>query len=218
VRTHYSSISIAISLALLSVLAAPLSAAELVKDINAQFEPGSSSLGASVDLSTVTLMVLSDGVHGAELWATDGTPGGTHLLKDINPGAADSNINGLTVINDVAYFQADDTTNGMELWRSDGTTAGTHIVVNIGPGNASIGGSFIYGAPQTTADNILYFSADGGSAGVELWRSDGTADGTYLLRPTPQRARSSGPAMARRAALTASWTRVRAQPVRKFRT
>jgi ELWxxDGT repeat protein len=31
------------------------------------------------------LFVADDGVHGTELWFTDGTPGGTHLVEDINP-------------------------------------------------------------------------------------------------------------------------------------
>ena len=32
-----------------------------------------------------------DGVHGVELWKTDGTTTGTVMVKDINPGAAGSN-------------------------------------------------------------------------------------------------------------------------------
>jgi len=28
----------------------------------------------------------NDGVHGRELWATDGTEAGTQLVKDISPG------------------------------------------------------------------------------------------------------------------------------------
>ena len=37
--------------------------------------------------------------------------------------------------------------------------------------------------PQLVAANgVLYFRADNGVVGNELWRSDGTADGTYLLK------------------------------------
>ena len=32
----------------------------------------------------------NDGVHGYELWSSDGTPSGTALLADINPGLSGS--------------------------------------------------------------------------------------------------------------------------------
>lgn len=28
----------------------------------------------------------NDGIHGLELWRSDGTPGGTHMVRDICPG------------------------------------------------------------------------------------------------------------------------------------
>jgi ELWxxDGT repeat protein len=31
------------------------------------------------------LFTADDGVHGEELWVTDGTPGGTLLVEDLNP-------------------------------------------------------------------------------------------------------------------------------------
>src|SRR5205085_6189998 len=48
----------------------------------------------------------NDGVHGIELWKTDGTTGGTVMVKDINAGI-DDGING-TIINmgGIAYFVA----------------------------------------------------------------------------------------------------------------
>lgn len=36
---------------------------------------------------SVRIFITSDGLHGDELWITNGTPEGTFLLKDINPGA-----------------------------------------------------------------------------------------------------------------------------------
>ena len=31
-----------------------------------------------------------DGIHGVELWESDGTATGTAMVKDINPGSSDS--------------------------------------------------------------------------------------------------------------------------------
>ncbi len=40
--------------------------------------------------TTRMLFLLDDGANGQEMWVTDGTPGGTALYKDINPGAPGS--------------------------------------------------------------------------------------------------------------------------------
>lgn len=34
----------------------------------------------------------TDSEHGGELWVTDGTPAGTKMVKDINPGMSTSNV------------------------------------------------------------------------------------------------------------------------------
>ena len=69
--------------------------------------------------------------HIPELWKSDGTPGGTKLVKDINPGANGSDIEDLTVLRGVLYFSASNATRGRELWKSNGTTAGTRLVKDI---------------------------------------------------------------------------------------
>ena len=61
--------------------------------------------------------------HGRELWSTDGTAAGTHLVKDILPGAGGSYPLGLTVLNGAVYFHASGP-EGDELWRTNGTAAG----------------------------------------------------------------------------------------------
>jgi len=112
-----------------------------------------------------------DDVHGYELWKTDGTAAGTGLVKDINPGLGlrpNSNVMYLTKYNGILYFNANDGTNGDELWRSDGTDAGTYMVKDISSGCQTFCGS----NPKylTVANGNLFFSANDGTNGVELWK------------------------------------------------
>ena len=44
-----------------------------------------------------------DGVHGRELWVTDGTGGNTALFKDIYPGGVGSGVGSFTLLNNVLY-------------------------------------------------------------------------------------------------------------------
>jgi ELWxxDGT repeat protein len=49
-----------------------------------------------------------DGVHGEELWVSDGGAPGTFLVADLLPGSEGSQPTWLTVFNDRLYFVADD--------------------------------------------------------------------------------------------------------------
>ena len=70
---------------------------------------------------------------GKELWKTDGTPEGTVLVMDINPGSESSSPDAFMVAgadgNEKLYFAADDGTHGKELWVTDGTT--TELVLDL---------------------------------------------------------------------------------------
>src|SRR5262249_50382137 len=78
---------------------------------------------------------------------------------------------------------ANDGSNGRELWKSDGTAAGTVLVKDIRPGSSPYG--YPYGSnPQhlTAVDGTLFFAANDGVHGTELWESDRAAAGTPLVK------------------------------------
>lgn len=61
-----------------------------------------------------------------------------------------------------------------QLWKSDGTAAGTQLVTTL----VSIDSEF------TATDDAFYFVGNDGSSGVELWRSNGTSEGTFRISDT----------------------------------
>lgn len=69
---------------------------------------------------------------GAELWISDGTPGGTSLVKDIRIGSSGSNPFAFFEYNGNLYFSANDGTTA-DLWTTDGTDAGT-VKIDLFPG------------------------------------------------------------------------------------
>lgn len=127
---------------------------------------------------------------GNELWVTDGTDAGTKMVKDINPGAGSANVEGpndrgnFAVMDNNLYFVANDGTNGTQLWKSDGTEGGTGLVKVIRSGaNPEIEFPSTADSNYYVANNhFLFFTANDGVHGRELWRTNGTAEGTILVK------------------------------------
>ncbi len=117
-----------------------------------------------------------DDVHLTELWRTDGTVAGTIRLtgEDLNFDAG--TLQNLTGFNDSLFFLISDDEYNIYLMKSDGSIADTQAVTQIGdePINFSISEFHRVG-------NLLYFTV-----ALDLWRTDGTAAGTYRLRSLPQ--------------------------------
>ncbi|MCB0320477.1 MAG: hypothetical protein KDD60_06075, partial [Bdellovibrionales bacterium] len=155
------------------------SGTQLVKDIN----PGSDSssparlaLSIPMILNGYLYFAATSPSEGVELWRTDGTTGGTTLVRDINPGSDSSNPSGAVIANGMIMFAADDGANGRELWKSDGTFVGTTLVKNIDPFSNSNPNWLV------SHDGLVFFQAEGQiSVGAELWKSDGTEAGTQLV-------------------------------------
>ena len=74
----------------------------------------------------IELFTVDDGVHGRELWRTDGTATGTFLVKDILPGSVGSDLANFTTVGSQVFFTTSDRQFGpVQLWVTDGTAAGT---------------------------------------------------------------------------------------------
>ncbi len=115
--------------------------------------------------------VADDGVHGVELWTSDGTPAGTTIVADLSDDDYEG-PSGLVVMDDALFFEA----NG-RLWRSDGTESGT---VEVTP---TEGGPTLTGVESlTAADDLLYFLTGDAEGGYDLWSSDGSSEGTVMVK------------------------------------
>ena len=106
-----------------------------------------------------------DGTSGTELWMTDGTPGGTARVVEINP-TGPAAPQAFVDLFGTLYFAATDGIFGFEVWKSDGTPAGTTRETDI----AALGPCAAR-APRTlrAGSSALYFVADDALTGFELW-------------------------------------------------
>lgn len=84
---------------------------------------------AIAELNGIYYFTAEDGIHGRELFRSDGTADGTWLVRDICPGFCSSvGPAVMAAMDGRLYFSADDGEHGFELWTSDGTAQGTQMV------------------------------------------------------------------------------------------
>lgn len=182
--------------------------ATLVLDINKG--NNSSSPGDKIVFNNQAYFAANNGADGVELWKSDGTETGTEMVKDINPGSGNSFSTNtpIKVYNNELFFtygtklwKSDVTTAGtvelLELesnpkaivifnskihvftysnafWVSDGTIAGSEKI-------ETTTSEFFHNNEYTVVGNQLFFQANN-EAGYEIWKTDGTAIGSGLVK------------------------------------
>ena len=123
---------------------------------------------------------------GSEVWVSDGTGAGTFLLKDIVAGSGSSVPHNFITVGSQVFFQASNGNGSVDLWKTDGTVAGTVLVETLFRGSWSTGSNQVAPPPEianmSVQNGVLFFSFDDAVNGTELWRSDGTAEGTLMIR------------------------------------
>ena len=106
----------------------------------------------------------TDGL-GQEPWISDGTPGGTRRIMDVNPGEGGSNAYNFYDLGGGEFaFRAQTDAHGLELWVTDGTPEGTYMPLDIFAGPKS-------GAPynEERGGGMFFFSATSDVYGEELF-------------------------------------------------
>ena len=116
---------------------------------------------------------------GSELYITDGTAPGTHLLKELSVGAAGSFPADFIRYNNRIFFSAVTPELGREIWSTDGTEAGTYLLKEIATGSADANNANEFKFTSTSV--FLYFVANTAPYGAELWKTDGTPAATALV-------------------------------------
>lgn len=152
----------------------------LVRDLSAGGTGDGAANTTCASVSDRLLFSAFDPEAGRELWATDGTPGGTERVLDLVPGFRSAFPGGLLAVGSRVFFVAADETHGRELFVSDGTAAGTHLVKDIVPGDGPRQGGRLI--PRLALGERLLLSAETDAEGTEPWVSDGTEAGTTLLK------------------------------------
>lgn len=146
--------------------------AELLVDIL----PGAGSsnpTGFFVHDGRMFLQATTD-TNGAELWVTDGTRDGTRLFKEFHPEGSGGAPHAFIDAGSAFFFKASSETSGLELYRV--AYPDVSLVSDLRPGIAS---SVPYN--MNFNEDWLYFSAEDGIVGEELWRVS-----TRDLQATPE--------------------------------
>jgi len=149
----------------------------LLKDI---FPGPDSGMSFGVDIVIVpgtsrAVFPAVDSTHGSELWRTDGTSATTQLVGDLAANSSSSSPQSLLAVSGLGrvYFTATDGQNPFSIYSSDGVAV---TLVKLLPDEISVPSDF-----AVLTNTSFVFQATTLATGREIWRSDGTANGTFLV-------------------------------------
>lgn len=177
----------------------------LVKNIAPTFSSNPENLYAVGN--TLFFAAEGDDRTDTELWASDCTALGTRLVKDLYPfpflgsdpgGEESTSVDqsgklAMAALNNRLYFRASSQSYGSEVFVSDGTDQGTKRLRMFNGTEVNDVAFNEHDAMITAVGNRVFFVADDGNTGRELWTSDGTRAGTRLVRDLYPGSESSDP-------------------------
>lgn len=148
----------------------------LVRDINPGIGSSYPEMLVAAD-GGLLYFLADDGVHGGEWWVTDGSAAGTHLVGDMSPGVDSTLPCEAAALGSKLFFLLPENESGMKvrLCVSEGPQGPVHEVIDQ---------DFDRPERLTAAGDCVFFTTPGGN----LWRSDGSAEGTQHLVDYPRNA------------------------------
>ena len=112
------------------------------------------------------------------LWRTDGTPAGTEVRFDL-PADADDEILSMSSAAGALYFHIGLSPTSYQLWRTDGSPAGANQLGTFS--TLDLQDPFPAFDVAEAGGRVLFVGGDA-AHGRELWSTDGTRQGTSVLR------------------------------------
>jgi ELWxxDGT repeat protein len=143
------------------------------------FDPSSFYPADVLEVNGNFYFTADDGQHGRELWTSDGTARGTRMVADLTPGSGSTDIFDMNVVGDEVLFFVQDPANGRSLWTTDTAAQNVLHLAQIDPE----GGSAVQ--PSAVVNGNLVFvhhASTGPGLRVRLWVSDGTVEGTGIVK------------------------------------
>lgn len=147
-----------------------------LKDINAQ------SYSSPHDFTVMgdsLYFIARDSSNTDHLWLSNGTEMGTQHVGDTLADESVRVLKILGVCNKHLLFAGTENIHGAELWASDGTKEGTRLLKDVNSEGGYDG--LQYNKPVVMFNKELYFIGSDSEHGVELWKTDGTPEGTFML-------------------------------------
>lgn len=128
-------------------------------------------------MGSIQFFAATDSSHGRELWRTDGTAAGTFMIYDLYTGTGWSSPEDFQVVGPTLYFTGKDGSQGRGLCFTNGTW-GNLTYCNLNPSSTGAAPEIL----ETLGSVVLFETYSSSSPSQKtLWRTDGTAAGTYAL-------------------------------------
>jgi len=162
----------------------------MIKEVSSSLKPTGNSAKADLNYAKWNGKVFYSGLGSNLLCVTDGTAAGTIGISNLG---GSTNISTIIPAQDFVYVITSDitfsptTASTDKIWKSDGTIAGTSLVYafQTASGLTNVGVYYSVASHKknySVEGNTLYFSAYDATNGKELWKTDGTPEGTIMLK------------------------------------